>query len=73
MTGDQLTTWREGRGLNQGQLAAKLRVHIITVNRWENGAREIPDWLELALDGLIYRGKVPEISNGNKQKKAKKK
>lgn len=60
MKGEDLTKWREDRGLNQGQLANKLGVHIITVNRWENGAREIPALLELALDGLIARKAVPK-------------
>lgn len=68
MKGDQLKTWRESRGLNQGQLAEMLKTHIITVNRWENGAREIPPLLEFALDGLIYRGLVSETPKKPKKK-----
>jgi DNA-binding transcriptional regulator YiaG len=59
MTKKELTTWRESLGLTQGELATMLGVHIITVNRWENGAREIPPFLPLALQTLERETKKP--------------
>jgi transcriptional regulator with XRE-family HTH domain len=49
MDGKDLTAWREAQGLTQGELARSLGVHIITVSRWENGARQIAPFLDLAL------------------------
>ena len=34
--GDRLRIAREQRGITQGELAAKLGVHIMTVTLWEN-------------------------------------
>jgi DNA-binding XRE family transcriptional regulator len=52
VTGDELRKWREKQGYTQQQLAAKLGTHFVTVNRWENGAREIPSFLTLTLKAL---------------------
>jgi DNA-binding XRE family transcriptional regulator len=52
VTGDELRTWREKYGYTQQQLATKLGTHFVTVNRWENGAREIPPFLTLTLKTL---------------------
>jgi len=52
VTGDELRKWREKHGYTQQQLAAKLGTHFVTVNRWENGAREIPSFLTLTLKAL---------------------
>ena len=52
MKAKELTDWREGQGLTQGELAKLLGVHTITVNRWENQAREIPPFLPLALETI---------------------
>ena len=49
MDGNDLRSWRDGVGLTQEQLAAKLNVAINTVSRWEIGTRPIPPYLELAL------------------------
>lgn len=69
MTGEDLQLWRRERGLQQQQLAKKLGSHIITVNRWENGARDIPSWLHLALIGLdALDGKLPEKKPRKKKK-----
>lgn len=45
-----LKSWRERLGLSQEQLAEKLKVARNTVNRWENGKRAIPEFLDLALE-----------------------
>jgi DNA-binding XRE family transcriptional regulator len=46
---ETLKEWRERLGLSQEQLAEKLKVARNTINRWENGKRAIPEFLELAL------------------------
>jgi transcriptional regulator with XRE-family HTH domain len=56
MTPKDLKQWREANGYSQGNLAEALSVHIITVSRWERGAREIPSFLKLALSYLELKG-----------------
>lgn len=58
MTPKELQAWLERVRLSQGELAKHLGVHIITVNRWANGAREIPPFLPLALETLERRQKL---------------
>lgn len=55
MTAKDLIEWRYRQGLTQGELAKFLGVHIQTVNRWENKAREIPTFLPLALETIERR------------------
>lgn len=56
MTADELRRRRERLRLTQQELADRLGVHRVTVNRWENGALAIdrPEMVELAL-GAIER------------------
>lgn len=51
-----LKHWREANGYSQARLAKALSCHVITISRWENGAREIPPYLNLALNWLEYEG-----------------
>lgn len=53
MNGDDLKKWREKNGYTQQELGAMLGVHWGTVNRWENGKREIPPFLWLALKSIM--------------------
>lgn len=57
MTPLELQDWLTRMKLSQGELAKELGVHIITVNRWANGAREIPPFLSLALETLERKKK----------------
>jgi transcriptional regulator with XRE-family HTH domain len=52
----ELKQWREANGYSQARLAKALSCHVITVSRWENGAREIPSFLKLALGYLELKG-----------------
>jgi transcriptional regulator with XRE-family HTH domain len=56
MKPEELKQWREANGYSQARLAKALSCHIITVSRWENGAREIPSFLNLALNWLEHEG-----------------
>ncbi len=60
MTPEELKQWREARGYSQNKLAEALSVHIMTVSRWERGAREIPPFLRLALGYLELKGGKPK-------------
>ena len=64
-----LKQWREANGYSQARLAKALSCHVITVNRWENGAREIPSFLELALGYLELKGDKPEPKPNQRKKK----
>jgi len=41
VTPDELKRLRKRLGLSQQQLANELGVHVMTVSRWETGAREM--------------------------------
>jgi len=58
----ELKTWREQNGYSQMQLAEVLGVTNVCVSRWENGAREIPSFLHLALECM-------ETKKGGERKK----
>lgn len=60
MTPKELKQWREANKYSQNKLAELLSVHIMTVSRWERGAREIPPFLKLALDYLELKGERPK-------------
>jgi transcriptional regulator with XRE-family HTH domain len=68
MSGDELKQRRESLGFTQGQLAEALGVDIMTVSRWERGARSIPEYLSLALE-TIERN---HAKNKSKKKPSKK-
>jgi transcriptional regulator with XRE-family HTH domain len=52
MTATELRSTRKAMGLSQSTLAERLNVDIRTVRRWENGERDIPPLLSLALAHL---------------------
>jgi len=56
MTAKELKQWRKANGYSQGRLAKALSCHIMTVSRWERGAREIPSFLKLSLGYLELKG-----------------
>ncbi|AYM66122.1 hypothetical protein G6L68_25390 [Agrobacterium fabrum] len=53
--------WRKRMGLTQAQFAAKSGDHLVTVKRWETGARKLPPhigWIMAAIEnGLEPVGK----------------
>jgi len=52
----ELKEWRRKNGYSQSQLATALGVIVLTVSRWERGARKIPAFLPLALKSLEKEG-----------------
>ena len=52
----ELKQWREANRYSQARLAKALSCHVVTVSRWENGAREIPSFLDLTLAYLELKG-----------------
>lgn len=48
----ELRAWRRAHGLTQAQLAARLGVAWLTLQRWESGYAAAPAYLFLALKGL---------------------
>lgn len=45
--------WRKRQGLTQAQFAAKSGDHLVTVKRWETGARKLPPhigWIMAAIE-----------------------
>ncbi len=56
MTGRDLQEWRINNGYSQANLAKALGVIKLTVTRWENGKRDIPPFLHLALKALPKKG-----------------
>jgi len=53
----KLKVWRAANGYTQVALAKALKVHRVTVAKWEAGMTEIPHFLELALDSLAKKKK----------------
>lgn len=60
VNGEELTKRREGLGLTRDELAKELKTTYTTVYRWETANREIPPYLELAIERI-------EIKFGNRQ------
>lgn len=56
MTPEELAKWRKENGYLQGELAAILGCALMTVSRWETGARSIPSFLHLALKAIPKKG-----------------
>lgn len=54
-TKDEITTWRETRGMSQADLARQLGVSPMTLWKWENDQRKPPAFLRLALEALATR------------------
>ena len=69
MESKELKQWRGSNGYSQARLAKALSCHVITVSRWENGAREIPSFLKLALGYLELKGDKPKPKPNLKTKK----
>lgn len=69
MKPNELKQWREANGYSQARLAKALSCHVITVSRWENGAREIPSFLKLALNYLELKGDNPETKPNQRKRK----
>ncbi len=57
MTPEKLKAWRKANGYTQEALAKALKVHRVTVARWEAGMTEMPRLLDLALDGISLKKK----------------
>jgi len=72
MTPEQLKQWREKHQHSQQSLAEVLGVYRETVARWENGTREIPSLLALALEALEYREEVKKTGDTGKRKGGRK-
>ena len=69
MTPQDLKQWRIKNGYTQALLAKALDTHVITISRWENGAREIPSFLYLALDALECKRKEMKKAKGTTKTK----
>jgi len=69
MKPNELKEWREANGYSQTKLARALSCHVVTVSRWENGAREIPSFLKLALSYLELKGDKPNPKPNQKKRK----
>ena len=70
MTNKGLKRWRKINGYSQARLSKSLNVAVMTVSRWETGARAIPPFLRLALRCLELEGGGPEIVRRGRKKKA---
>ena len=55
MTPSDLKKWRSDNNYTQGELAQILGVSVVTVNRWENEARKLPSFLDLALNCILKK------------------
>ena len=66
MTGQELREWRRKWGLSQEDLAQALGLFRESVSRWETGARAIPSFLPLTLEGLEYRMKLEAMQKEEK-------
>jgi transcriptional regulator with XRE-family HTH domain len=52
VTFEELKRRRVALGLSQAELAALLRVDVMTVSRWERGQHRIPEAVALAVQHL---------------------
>jgi DNA-binding transcriptional regulator YiaG len=68
MTPQDLKKWRAQNGYSQSQLAEVLGVAVMTISRWERGAREIPSFLHLALECMEKRKVVKRENKGGDAK-----
>lgn len=60
--GERLRNLRHGLGLSQEQLARRLGVSFVTVNRWESGKTQISAKAAVALAGLQAGAAVGETN-----------
>ncbi len=59
MSPEDLKTWRKKNNYSQSMIAKVLGVSVVTISRWENGEREIPSFLHLALACTKKRTEKP--------------
>ncbi len=57
MTPKKLKAWRKANRYTQETLAKALKVHRVTVAKWETGRTEMPRFLDLALDNISLKKK----------------
>lgn len=69
MKAEELKQWREANGYSQSRLANALSVDVMTVSRWERGARGIPSFLRLALSYLEVKGDKPNPKPNQRKRK----
>lgn len=69
MKPEELQNWRTKAGYTQKDLAEKLGVTVVCISRWENGAREIPSFLHLALECMERKGDESKSKGTQKNKK----
>ena len=69
MKAEELRQWREDNGYSQSRLAKALSVDVMTVSRWERGARGIPSFLRLALSYLEVKGDKPNPKPNQRKRK----
>ena len=69
MKAEELRQWREANGYSQSRLANALSVDVMTVSRWERGARGIPSFLRLALSYLEVKGDKPNPKPNQRKRK----
>ena len=69
MKAEELRQWREANGYSQSRLANALSVDVMTVSRWERGARGIPSFLRLALSYLEMKGDKPNPKPNQRKRK----
>ena len=67
MNSEDLKAKREGLELTQDQLAKELGVDVMTISRWERGARSIPPYLSLAIE-TVERRQMTAKSNVGRRK-----
>jgi len=57
VNGKELTKRRENLGLTRDELARELKTTYTTIYRWETENREIPPYLELAIERIEIKFK----------------
>jgi transcriptional regulator with XRE-family HTH domain len=69
MKPDDLKARREALKLTQDQLARELGIDVMTVSRWERGARSIPPYLSLAIETVERRQAAARSTAGRRKKR----
>ena len=69
MKPEELTAWRNERGLNQVDLARALGVTKTCISLWESGKRKIPAFLHITLKCLKVKKGGEQKGRGTKKEK----